>query len=148
MELELTESILVEDPDAALAAIDKLRRIGCRVVLDDFGTGYSSLSYLRTFVFDKIKVDRSFVSTLRETRSDGRPCSSTLVSAIIGLAKTLGMRTTAEGIEEEWQVEDLRTIGCDQGQGYFFSRPLPSNGLEAVPGARKARANASASAAA
>ena len=134
LELELTESILVEDPDTALAAIDKLRRIGCRVVLDDFGTGYSSLSYLRTFVFDKIKVDRSFVATLREKRSDGRPCSSTLVEAIIGMARTLGMRTTAEGIEEDWQAEDLRGIGCDQGQGYFYSRPVPSDGVAAVAG--------------
>ena len=134
LELELTESILVEDPDAAVAAIERLRRIGCRVVLDDFGTGYSSLSYLRTFVFDKIKIDRSFVSTLRETRSDGRPCSSTLVEAIVGLARTLGMRTTAEGIEEDWQVDDLRGMGCEEGQGYFFSRPLPVHDLAAATG--------------
>ena len=149
LELELTESILVEDPERALATIERLRRIGCRVVLDDFGTGYSSLSYLRTFVFDKIKVDRSFVSTLRETRSDGRPCSSTLVEAIVGMARTLGMRTTAEGIEEAWQADDLRAMGCDFGQGYHFSRPLPcaeighvTGGNQTVPGARSTSAAA------
>ena len=124
LELELTESILVGDPDRARATIDRLRRIGCRVVLDDFGTGYSSLSYLRTFVFDRIKVDRSFVSSLRETRSDGRPTSSTLVEAMVGMARTLGMRTTAEGIEEDWQWEELQGLGCDQGQGYLYSRPV------------------------
>ena len=129
LEVELTESVLVEDPEKAVAVIDRLRALGCRVVLDDFGTGYSSLSYLRTFVFDKIKVDRSFVSTLRQARADGKPSSSTLVEAIVGMARTLGMETTAEGIEEPWQADDLKGFGCEYGQGYLYSRPVPCDSI-------------------
>ena len=132
LELELTESILIEDPERAQTAIDRLRRIGCRVVLDDFGTGYSSLSYLQSFEFDKIKVDRSFIAGLRETQAGSTRCSASLVEAIVAMARTLGVRITAEGIEKQWQWDDLRGFGCDHGQGYLYSKPVPASALPAA----------------
>ena len=132
LELELTETTLVRDADRALGAIARLRVMGCRVVLDDFGTGYSSLSYLRMFTFDRLKIDRSFVASLREERQDGRPSSAVLVAAIVQLAATLGLEVTAEGIEEDWQVADLAAMGCGRGQGYWYARPLPAADLRTL----------------
>ena len=143
LEVELTESILIEDAQTALDAIESLRDAGVRVVLDDFGTGYSSLSYLRDFAFDKIKIDRSFVSAMgAATMGAGmgtapggdRANPETLVTAIVNLAQTLGMATTAEGIEEDAQAVGLRAMGCDLGQGYLFSRPLRDIDLRALCG--------------
>ena len=125
LELEITERVLMNDIDANLSMLHKIRDLGVRIALDDFGTGYSSLNYLRTFPFDKIKIDRCFVSEL-EDREDCRA----IVSAVIGLARTLGMTTTAEGVEDEIQRSELAREGCTQLQGYLFGRPEPVASLD------------------
>jgi diguanylate cyclase (GGDEF)-like protein/PAS domain S-box-containing protein len=121
LELEITESVLLHSGEATLAVLHELRGFGVRISLDDFGTGYSSLSYLRSFPFDKIKIDRSFVSELT-TRED----SMAIVRAVTGLGKSLGIVTTAEGVETVAQFELLRREGCTQAQGYLFSPPRPA----------------------
>ena len=126
LELEVTETVLLRDDGATLAILHRLRDIGVRVSMDDFGTGYSSLSYLRSFPFDKIKVDQSFVRDLA-TKVD----SVAIIRAIAGLGLTLGMRTTAEGVETAAQLDEVRAAGCTEIQGYFFSKPVRA-GL--VPG--------------
>jgi diguanylate cyclase (GGDEF)-like protein len=125
LELEITESVLLQNSEATLAVLHELRGFGVRISLDDFGTGYSSLSYLRSFPFDKIKIDRSFVSELA-TRDD----SMAIVRAVTGLGKSLGIVTTAEGVETDAQFELLRQEGCTQAQGYLFSRPRPAAEVE------------------
>jgi diguanylate cyclase (GGDEF)-like protein/PAS domain S-box-containing protein len=120
LELEITESVLLQNSEATLAVLHELRGFGVRISLDDFGTGYSSLSYLRSFPFDKIKIDRSFVSELA-TRED----SMAIVRAVTGLGKSLGIVTTAEGVETDAQFDLLRREGCTQAQGYLFSPPRP-----------------------
>jgi diguanylate cyclase (GGDEF)-like protein len=121
LELEITESVLLQNSAATLAVLHELRGFGVRISLDDFGTGYSSLSYLRSFPFDKIKIDRSFISELA-TRAD----SMAIVRAVTGLGKSLGIVTTAEGVETEAQFDLLRREGCTQAQGYLFSQPRPA----------------------
>jgi diguanylate cyclase (GGDEF)-like protein len=125
LELEITESVLLQDSEATLAALHKLRDFGVRISMDDFGTGYSSLSYLRSFPFDKIKIDQSFVRDLA-SRGD----SMAIVRAVMGLGKSLGIKTTAEGVETREQLTLLRAEGCTQVQGYFFSRPRPAAEVE------------------
>ncbi|MCJ2048180.1 EAL domain-containing protein [Methylobacterium sp. J-070] len=120
LELEITESVLVANPGATTAILHSLKALGVRVAMDDFGTGYSSLSYLRSFPFDKIKIDQSFVRDL--CMKDG---TDFIVRAVIGLGASLGMTTTAEGVETEAQLAQLRAEGCDEVQGYLFSRPVP-----------------------
>ena len=120
LELEITESVLFDESAEALASLRQLHQLGIRVALDDFGTGYSSLSYLRRFAFDKIKIDRSFVSDL-----PGAEDSAAIVRAIIGLGRSLKTRVTAEGVETWEQLLMLRAEGCNEAQGYLFSRPLP-----------------------
>ena len=122
LELEITELVLLQNSEATLAVLHELRGFGVRISLDDFGTGYSSLSYLRSFPFDKIKIDRSFISELA-TRDD----SMAIVRAVTGLGKSLGIVTTAEGVETAAQFELLRREGCTQAQGYLFSRPVPAS---------------------
>ncbi|MES5484293.1 EAL domain-containing protein [Bradyrhizobium sp. INPA03-11B] len=121
LELEITESVLLQNSEATLAVLHELRGFGVRISLDDFGTGYSSLSYLRSFPFDKIKIDRSFVTDLA-TRED----SMAIVRAVTGLGKSLGIVTTAEGVETDTQFDLLRQEGCTQAQGYLFSPPRPA----------------------
>ncbi|HXW72369.1 MAG TPA: EAL domain-containing protein [Methylocella sp.] len=121
LELEITESVLLHDSEANMAMLHALRALGVRIAMDDFGTGYSSLSYLRSFPFDKIKIDRSFVNDLASTRGD----AATIIKAVAGLGTNLGMETTAEGVETEAQFMAVREQGCTQVQGYYFSRPLP-----------------------
>ncbi len=118
LELEITESTLLDDDEATLLTLHRLRKSGIRISLDDFGTGYSSLSYLRSFPFDKIKIDRSF------TRDLARGGNLAIVKAVIGLGHSLGMITTAEGVETEDQVRAIRDQGCDEVQGFYFSPPL------------------------
>jgi EAL domain-containing protein (putative c-di-GMP-specific phosphodiesterase class I) len=125
LELEITESVLLQNSEATLSVLHELRAFGVRISLDDFGTGYSSLSYLRSFPFDKIKIDRSFVSELA-TRED----SMAIVRAVTGLGKSLGIVTTAEGVETDAQFDLLRQEGCTQAQGYLFSRPRPAADVE------------------
>jgi EAL domain-containing protein (putative c-di-GMP-specific phosphodiesterase class I) len=121
LELEITEAVLIRDDEAALAILHQLRDIGVRIALDDFGTGYSSLSYLKRFPFDKIKIDRCFVSDLSET--DG---SSSIVQAVVNIAAALNMTTVAEGVETRDQRELLSRLGCTEMQGYLFSAPRPA----------------------
>jgi diguanylate cyclase (GGDEF)-like protein/PAS domain S-box-containing protein len=122
LELEITESVLLQNSEATLTTLHELRAMGVRNSLDDFGTGYSSLSYLRSFPFDKIKIDRSFVSELA-TRED----SMAIIRAVTGLGRSLGIVTTAEGVENDGQLELLRREGCTQAQGYLFSKPRPAS---------------------
>ena len=129
LELEITESVLVGNPGATTAILHSLKGLGVRVSMDDFGTGYSSLSYLRSFPFDKIKIDQSFVRHLGEP--DG---TDFIVRAVIGLGASLGMTVTAEGVETEAQLDRLRAEGCDEVQGYLFSRPVPAADVPAVLG--------------
>ncbi|MDI1266198.1 MAG: EAL domain-containing protein [bacterium] len=134
LELEITESVLLQNSEATLAVLHELRGFGVRISLDDFGTGYSSLSYLRSFPFDKIKIDRSFVSELA-TRDD----SMAIVRAVTGLGKSLGIVTTAEGVETDAQFELLRQEGCTQAQGYLFSPPRPVAEVEGMLSRPRAR---------
>jgi diguanylate cyclase (GGDEF)-like protein/PAS domain S-box-containing protein len=118
LELEITEAVLIRDDDAALAVLHQLRAIGVRIALDDFGTGYSSLSYLKRFPFDKIKIDRCFITDIGEPEG-----SASIVEAVVNIAAALRMTTTAEGVETEAQRERLRALGCSEMQGYLFSAP-------------------------
>ncbi|MBY0338373.1 MAG: EAL domain-containing protein [Acetobacteraceae bacterium] len=119
LELEVTESVLLADSDATIGTLRRLKALGVRISMDDFGTGYSSLSYLRSFPFDKIKIDRSFVGGIE---AGGE--AAAIVRAIIGLGRSLGMGTTVEGVETAAQLDYLRAEGCDQIQGYLIGRPL------------------------
>ncbi|ACK51516.1 diguanylate cyclase/phosphodiesterase with PAS/PAC sensor(s) [Methylocella silvestris BL2] len=122
LELEITESILLAESEANLATLHRMRSLGVSVSMDDFGIGYSSLSYLRAFPFDKIKIDRSFVSEL------GHGCGSrAIVRAVAGLGSSLGVSTTAEGVETSEQLAWLRAEGCTEMQGFYFSPPVPAS---------------------
>jgi diguanylate cyclase (GGDEF)-like protein len=123
--IEITESQLMSDLDAAVARLHELKALGAHLALDDFGTGYSSLAYLRSFPVDALKVDRAFIHDVAEPDSDDHA----LVRAIISLGRTLDLRVVAEGIETEEQRRELKRLGCDRGQGYLFSRPLPAADL-------------------
>jgi diguanylate cyclase (GGDEF)-like protein/PAS domain S-box-containing protein len=127
LELEITETVLLQDSEATLATLHRLRDAGIRISMDDFGTGYSSLSYLRSFPFNKIKIDQSFV---RELASRGE--SMAIVRAVTGLGRSLGISTTAEGVETTEQLALLRTEGCTEVQGYLFSRPRPAAEVESM----------------
>jgi diguanylate cyclase (GGDEF)-like protein len=124
LELEITESVLLADSESTIATLNHLRALGVRVAMDDFGTGYSSLSYLRSFPFDKIKIDRSFIKDLGE-KSD---CLA-IIKAIAALGAALGMTITAEGVETGEQFRLARDQGCTEVQGYFFGRPCPAKVL-------------------
>jgi diguanylate cyclase (GGDEF)-like protein len=121
LELEITEAVLIRDDDAALAVLHQLRAIGVRIALDDFGTGYSSLGYLQRFPFDKIKIDRCFITGIAEPEG-----SASIVEAVVTIAAARRMTTTAEGVETEEQRELLRALGCSEMQGYLFSAPKPA----------------------
>ena len=131
LELEITESVAMDQSEASIERLRGLRALGVKLVLDDFGTGYSSLSYLRRLPLDTIKIDRSFVSGL-----DGGESSvdAPIVQAVISLAHGLGIDVVAEGIETETQLAWLRRLGCDRGQGYLYARPLPSARVEVLLG--------------
>ena len=121
LELEITESVLMRDAEQALSMLRELRRHGVRVAMDDFGTGYSSLSYLRSFPFDRIKIDRSFIHDI-ETNAEAQA----IVRAVSGLGRSLGMATTVEGVETQGQLAAVRREGCRDVQGFLFSRPRPA----------------------
>jgi diguanylate cyclase (GGDEF)-like protein len=127
LELEITESVLLDDNKTTMQALHELRRWGVGISIDDFGTGYSSFTYLRMFPFDKIKIDQSFVRDL-PTKKD----STAIVRAIIGVASTLGMVTTAEGVETQEQLTYLQAEGCTEVQGYLISRPLLTNDVRRI----------------
>jgi diguanylate cyclase (GGDEF)-like protein len=134
LELEITEAVLIRDDDAALEILHQLRAIGVRIALDDFGTGYSSLSYLQRFPFDKIKIDRCFVSDIDEP--DGSAC---IVRAVVNIAAERHMTTTAEGVETNQQRELLRALGCTEMQGYLFSAPKPATEIRRLLFAHRAK---------
>ena len=132
IELEITESALIDDPQAALDVLGALRAQGFRVALDDFGTGYSALAYLRRFPFDTLKIDPSFI---RNLRTEGE--TQAIVDAILAMAKGLNMDTVAEAVEHPLEARLLREKGCTGLQGYLISRPLaPAAALEFVRGWR------------
>jgi len=131
LDLEITESMLMADPEGSARKIEELRAMGVRVTLDDFGTGYSSLAYLQKFPVDALKIDRSFVWSLgAEQRDDVN--SAALVQAIVALAHSLGLAVLAEGVETSDQHMLLKAIGCDEAQGYLFARPLPPEEVAAA----------------
>ncbi len=122
--LEITESMLMEEPETAVERLRDLKALGVRLAIDDFGTGYSSLSYLRRFPVDVLKIDKTFVGALA-----GGPEDAALAHAIVKLAQTLNLGTVAEGIETEQQLDEVRRLGCELGQGYLFARPLPADAV-------------------
>jgi EAL domain-containing protein (putative c-di-GMP-specific phosphodiesterase class I) len=124
LELEITERLFLEDSEKTLATLHRLKQLGVRIAMDDFGTGYSSLSYLRSFPYDKIKVDRTFVSDLA-----GGTDHVVIVQAVVSIARALGMTTTAEGVEAAGQKEFLAALGCDEA---LFSAPVPADQVPAL----------------
>ena len=120
LELEITEGVLIDDFARAVSILRRLKALGVRIAMDDFGTGYSSLSYLQSFPFDKIKIDRSFISNLERNAQ-----SATIVRAVIGLGRGLNLPVVAEGVETQAQLAFLADESCDEVQGYLIGRPLP-----------------------
>jgi diguanylate cyclase (GGDEF)-like protein/PAS domain S-box-containing protein len=127
LELEITESVLLQDGDATLALLLQLRGLGIRISMDDFGTGYSSLSYVRKFPFDKIKIDQSFIRDMSDHAD-----SLAIVRAVVAMGSSLGIGTTAEGVETPEQFEQLKSEGCTEVQGYLFSPPRPAGEIRAL----------------
>jgi EAL domain-containing protein (putative c-di-GMP-specific phosphodiesterase class I) len=121
LDLEITESSLLDNTENALNVLHQLKALGVRISMDDFGTGYSSLSYLQKFPFDKIKIDQSFVRG-----ADHNEDSDAIVRAVAALGKSLGMTTVAEGVETQEQLDRVRAGGCSEVQGYLTGRPLPA----------------------
>ena len=122
LELELTEGVAMFDPQGAIAVMNNLHERGVRMSIDDFGTGYSSLNYLKKFKVYKLKIDQSFVRDISSDTED-----KAIVGAVIGIAKSLGLQTIAEGVETAEQLEFLREQGCDEIQGYFIAKPMLAN---------------------
>jgi EAL domain-containing protein (putative c-di-GMP-specific phosphodiesterase class I) len=125
LEVEITEGVLLDDVEGAARTLTALKKLGVRVAMDDFGTGYSSLSYLQRFPFDKLKIDQSFVRSLDH---DGN--AAAIIRSVIGLGRSLGMTTIAEGVETAQQLAFLRREGCDQAQGYHLGRPAPADEID------------------
>jgi EAL domain-containing protein (putative c-di-GMP-specific phosphodiesterase class I) len=123
--LEMTESVLIDKPDETTARLQELRALGVRLALDDFGSGYSSLSYLQKLPFDKLKIDRSFVSGLNRSANGG-----VIIQAVVTLGRALGMEIVIEGVETEEQRVLLRLAGCNEMQGYLFARPAPRDEID------------------
>ncbi|MDQ0654080.1 bifunctional diguanylate cyclase/phosphodiesterase [Pseudomonas cedrina] len=119
VELEITESVMLEDATGALEVMNTLKQLGIRIAMDDFGTGYSSLSYLRAFPFDGLKIDRSFLTRLEDSDDD-----KAIIQAIVGLGRALALTVTAEGVETAEHLALLKAVACEEGQGYFLSQPL------------------------
>ncbi|HML61049.1 MAG TPA: EAL domain-containing protein [Solidesulfovibrio sp.] len=125
--LELTESVLMDNADEAVATIKRLKALSVKVVIDDFGTGYSSLSYIQRFPFDSLKVDRSFVGNMNEAEQNME-----IVRAIIAMAHKLGLEVVAEGVELDEHRTALTDLHCESAQGFYFSRPVPGDELDAL----------------
>jgi EAL domain-containing protein (putative c-di-GMP-specific phosphodiesterase class I) len=125
LELELTESLLMHDAEAAIRLLERLKQLGVHLSIDDFGTGYSSLSYLKRFPIDALKIDQSFIREMTTSSAD-----SALVTAIILMGRSMKLRVVAEGVETKSQLSFLRILQCDEIQGYLFSRPVPAGEIE------------------
>jgi EAL domain-containing protein (putative c-di-GMP-specific phosphodiesterase class I) len=122
--LEITESVLITDPERVLQVLLELKAIGVRMAIDDFGTGYSSLAYLQRFPGDYLKVDRSFVQRLTDGTTGS--ASAAIVSAVIGMAEAIGLTVVAEGVETSDELAEVRRLGCTGAQGYYLGRPVPA----------------------
>ena len=127
LDIEVTESVLMDNVEQSVRLLDGLRQLGCQVAIDDFGTGYSSLSYLARLPVDTVKIDRSFVTLLAHS-----PETMALVNNVIALSHSLGLQVVAEGVEEEEQAKLLRLLRCDQLQGYLLGRPMPATEFGAL----------------
>jgi EAL domain-containing protein (putative c-di-GMP-specific phosphodiesterase class I) len=127
LEIEITESVMIDSAEEALSCINEIKRMGARIALDDFGTGYSSLSYLNTFPADILKVDKSFIDKMNSSDS-----SKQYVAAIISIGHIMNFDVISEGVEKPEQLDTLRSIGCDYIQGYIWGRPLPPDEAEAL----------------
>lgn len=127
LELEITESLLMRDPDGANHTLQELKALGVQLAIDDFGTGYSSLSRLKQLPLDRLKIDRVFVQEVNT-----RPDDAAITTAVIAMAESMGLRVIAEGVENEAQLGFLRDKQCDEIQGYYLSRPLPADQLTAL----------------
>jgi EAL domain-containing protein (putative c-di-GMP-specific phosphodiesterase class I) len=125
LELEVTENILLEDDEASLETFNRVQDLGVRIAFDDFGTGYASLTYLKKFPLDRLKIDKSFVSEIRVNSDD-----AAIVGSTINLGKLLGLSVIAEGIEDLATAELLKSMGCEEGQGYYFGLPMPAAEFE------------------
>jgi EAL domain-containing protein (putative c-di-GMP-specific phosphodiesterase class I) len=139
LELEITETLLLDKSELVTATLHALRALGVRISMDDFGTGYSSLSYLRSFPFDKIKIDRSFVHGIGD-KTD----SQAIVRAIVSLGSSLGIKITAEGVETETDLAYLKAEGCTEGQGYLFSKAQPQRDILALLDKQRGKGKAAA----
>jgi len=131
LEIEVTESLIMQDLDLAIATMNDLQRLGVQLSIDDFGTGYSSLSALKTFPVSRLKIDKSFIDGLLANEND-----KAVTSAVISLGQKLNLRVIAEGVENDAQAALLRNINCDEMQGFLFSKPLPAEGVEELLKAR------------
>ena len=127
LQLELTETVLMDDVDGHVAVMRDLKQLGVSLALDDFGKGYSSLGYLHRFPIDRIKIDRDFVRGLPDSRAD-----RAIVSAVLSFAGALGMEVVAEGVETQQHVDALRELGCEYVQGFFFHRPVEAARISAL----------------
>jgi EAL domain-containing protein (putative c-di-GMP-specific phosphodiesterase class I) len=125
LELEVTETVMLQGSEATLTILHRLRELGVRIAMDDFGTGYSSLSHLQRFPFDKIKIDRSFINDIVDN-----PSSLNIVRAVAALASGLGVAATAEGVETQEQLDAIRSEGCTEMQGFLLSKPIPAHEVE------------------
>jgi EAL domain-containing protein (putative c-di-GMP-specific phosphodiesterase class I) len=123
--LELTEGLLIDEPETAKSRLEDLRKLGVRLALDDFGAGYSSLTYLQRLPFDKLKIDRGFVAALEHSANTG-----VIIQAIVALGRALGMSVLIEGVETEEQRVLLRLAGCTEMQGFLFARPAPREEID------------------
>jgi EAL domain-containing protein (putative c-di-GMP-specific phosphodiesterase class I) len=135
LELEITESVLMQNTEAAVSTLSEIKRLGVHIAMDDFGTGYSSLGYLQRFPFDKIKIDRTFIQTLTQ-----RPNAGSIIRAVISLGRSLGIQTCAEGVETAQQVYILKAEGCNEVQGYFFGKPMPAGEFDIMYGTWRSEA--------
>ncbi len=131
LDIEITESLLMEDTQHTIDTLQALKELGVKLSIDDFGTGYSSLSYLKRFPVDSLKIDKTFVAKLGRDYED-----TALVSLTVNLSHIFGLKVVAEGVENDYQLQQLRELGCDQVQGYYFSKPLPSQEMSAKLGLR------------
>ena len=127
IELEITESVLIDDFEAVIEKLKVLRDCGIRISLDDFGTGFSSLSYLKQLPISTLKIDKSFVDTVMQDSA-----TRVITESLINMVKALGLESIAEGVEEEQQYKYLHAIGCDMIQGYLLGKPMPSEDLEVI----------------
>jgi EAL domain-containing protein (putative c-di-GMP-specific phosphodiesterase class I) len=135
LEVELTESAVMSDPEESIAILEQLSAMGVLVSVDDFGTGYSSMSYLRRLPIDKLKIDRVFINEIVS-----RPEDASIVRAIVSLAHSLRLKVVAEGVETPAQLDFLKAVGCDEYQGFHFSRAVPSREFERVVREKAAQA--------